>query len=109
MAGPSQDVPQRSGRRVHRWGEHIHLLEGRAALTGLKWLARQPSRHHSRVPFFVDSQACLGALAKGRSSSRKLNRICRRVAAYTCAAHLHIAWLWIPGGDYNPADAPSRL
>jgi hypothetical protein len=87
--------------------EHITLLEARAALSGLKWLARQPRHHHSRVPFFIDSQACLGAFAKGRSSSRKLNRLLRRSAAYIFAAHLRVSWLWVPT-DFNPADAPSR-
>ena len=95
-----------SQRWKHR-GEHITLGEGRAVLSGIRWLARQPRHHGTRVPFFIDSQACLGALAKGRSSSRKLNRICRRVAAYVCAARLKVSWLWVPT-DHNPADAPSR-
>jgi len=95
---------------AERWrfrGDHITLLEARAVLTGLKWVSRQPSLHHGRLPVFVDSQACLGAFAKGRSSSWKLNRILRRTAAYICATDLRISWLWIPTAD-NPADKPSR-
>ena len=96
---------------AHRWqwkGDHITLLEARAALSGVKWVARQPSLHHRRVPFFIDSQACLGALAKGRSPSRKLNRVLRCTAAYIGAADLRMSWLWVPT-DHNPADKPSRV
>ena len=92
-----------------KWkGEHITLLEARAVLSGTKWLARQPTLHHRRVPFFVDSQACLGAFAKGRSPSRKLNRIVKRTAAYINAADLRMSWLWVKT-DCNPADKPSRV
>ena len=95
----------------HAWqywtDDSIHVLEMRGVVSGLKWIALQPSLHETRVPIFVDSQAALGALAKGRSSSRKLNRFCRRAAAYQLAARLRVSWLWIPS-KANPADGPSR-
>lgn len=87
--------------------ESIHLLEMRGAISAIKWVARQPSLHNTRVPIFVDSQAALGCLAKGRSSSRKLNNLCRRAAAYILVAGLRISWIWIPT-KANPADKPSR-
>ena len=95
-----------SDRWKHR-GEHITLLEARAVLTGIRWVSRQAKRRNTRVPFFIDSQAVLGAFAKGRSSSRKINRILGRTAAYICAANLRLSWLWVPTA-HNPADEPSR-
>lgn len=56
--------------------EKIVLLEGWALLAGLKWVAADPRNHGQWIPFFIDSMSLLGAVAKGRSSTRRLNKIC---------------------------------
>lgn len=94
----------------NRWTfpDRIHILEGQSLILGLRWLARQSKRHGSRVPILLDSSCLLGAAAKGRSSSHRLNvSILRRVAALTCAADIRPCYLWVPSA-HNPADAPSR-
>ena len=87
--------------------EKIVLLEGWALLAGLKWVAADPRNHGQRIAFFIDSMSLLGAVAKGRSSTRRLNRICRRVAAILLVTGIRPVWVWVES-EFNPADAPSR-
>ena len=93
-----------------RWKheDHITMLEARAVNSQLRWLATNSLRQSQRYPFFIDSQAALGAFAKGRSSSKRLNRVLRRGAAYQLAGDLRMSWMWVPT-DYNPSDLPSRV
>ena len=92
-----------------RWqrAEHINLLELRAILRTLEWRARTASFHSCRCPHLSDSQICLAVLVKGRSSSRKVNRILRRIASLCIALELFPLWSWI-SSRLNPADKPSR-
>ena len=53
--------------------EHINLLEVRAAHLMLKWRSRSSQRVVSRFFHLIDSQVALSVLAKGRSSSWRLN------------------------------------
>ena len=85
----------------------IVLLEARALLTGLRWLASDPRHFGRRVIIFLDSQSLLGAVVKGRSSSTRLNRLCRRLAAIFLATQIKPSFLWV-ASSLNPADAPSR-
>ena len=98
---------KRNIRHRWRWKDHITLQEGRAHLLQLEWLARQPDRHGVRQPFLVDSQAYVGAAVKGRSSSRRLLRVCRKAAAYFIFSSVRPLYLWIPTDD-QPADEASR-
>jgi hypothetical protein len=91
-----------------RFADNIVILEGQACLLALRWFLSSPARFGSRLPFFLDSQALLGALVKGRSSSHRLNRVCRKIAAHVLAGNLRIAWIWVPSSK-NPADGPSRF
>jgi hypothetical protein len=68
--------------------ERIVLLEAHALLMALRWLASNPENFGKRIIFLIDSMALLGALAKGRSSTRRLNRLCRRVAAMLLATRI---------------------
>ena len=94
-------------RHKWRWKDHITLQEGRAHLLQLQWLARQPRLHRCRQPFLIDNQALVGALAKGRSSSRRLNRICRKSAGLYLFASVRPLVVWVPT-TVQPADGPSR-
>ena len=98
---------KRNIRHRWRWKDHITLQEGRAHLLQLEWLARQPDRHGVRQPFLIDSQAYVGAAVKGRSSSRRLLRICRKAAAYFIYSAIRPLYVWIPTKD-QPADEASR-
>jgi len=93
----------------HKWedDEFIHILEGRAVILALRWLGRNPSIHGTRINFFIDNTALLGALRKGRSSKWSLNQICRSVVAICLAANMVVTWWYVPS-KRNPADGPSR-
>eukprot|EP00435_Cladocopium_sp_Y103_P045195 s780_g12.t3 len=66
----------------YRWTkrEHINLLELRAVLRCLEWRSRSSSFHTCRFMHLSDSQIVLAVLTKGRSSSRRVNRLLRKVA-----------------------------
>lgn len=56
---------------------------------------------------FWDSRAAAGAWAKGRSSSKQLNRLLRRSLGWQLAGRksLHLVWV---RSEANPSDHPSR-
>jgi len=90
-----------------RGGSHVNVLEGEALVLYLEWFLRASSRHGSRLVALLDSRVVIGAVAKGRSSSRQMNRICRRVAALVLGGSLQLFTVFVPTRQ-NPADAPSR-
>ncbi len=87
--------------------EHSWVLELNAALLLLRWLSRAVRHHFRRHLILLDAKAIIGALQKGRSSSRKLGRLLQRVGAYTLACDFAPRFLYVPTEDM-PADAPSR-
>lgn len=93
----------------HRWKitKHIHILEGEAFILGLRWWCRSHQNLGKRVPYFVDNQTLLSAVTKGRSSSKSLQNICRRVAALCLAGNINLIEGWVTS-EKNPADGPSR-
>ena len=54
-----------------------------------------------------DSMAVIFSVEKGRSSSKRLNRTIRRIAALCVAADLQLHLLYVPSA-HNPSDAGSR-
>jgi hypothetical protein len=92
-----------------RWHheEHINMLEMRAALVGLRWAVSHPSCMSTRLLLLSDSRVAVGALAKGRSSSRRLLSLCRKFAVVSLSAGVVVYHRWIRSAD-NPADEPSR-
>ena len=84
---------------------HINVLEGDAAVTMLEVAARRWEDH--RINSLVDSRVAKCALAKGRSSSRALQEICRRSAAVQLSGGLYPSWGFAPT-RYNTADCPTR-
>ena len=91
----------------YRRGDHINILELRSILHALEWRSRVTSFHSCRFLHLSDSQVCLSVLTKGRSSSRRLNRLLRRIAALCVALDLLPLWAWVES-RLNPADEPSR-
>lgn len=68
-----------AGWKWSHLGDHINTLELRAALTSLRYRLERCRNHSTRIIHLVDSLVCLHALARGRSSSRKLRRTLARV------------------------------
>eukprot|EP00975_Prorocentrum_lima_P006511 1399347-Prorocentrum_lima.AAC.1 len=93
-----------------RWRDstmHINEKEVRAAVKGVERSARNLGTWGKRVVRLVDSTAALGCLAKGRSSSYRLNKQCRRLCALTLVTGSRSQWVWTPS-ELQPADGPSR-
>jgi hypothetical protein len=85
--------------------QHITLQEAICFSISVRYHSfRQANR---RFVHFFDSQACIGLFAKGRSSAKRLNRLCRRVAACTVAADLQFVYLWVHT-KCMPMDEASR-
>ena len=89
-----------------RANDHINVLELVALVSLLRRLSNQGVRRQ-RILCCVDSRVVLGAATKGRSSSRKLNHVLRKLAYECLASSLTVDLLWVPSWA-NPADAPSR-
>ena len=72
--------------------EHINVLEMRAVLCSLRWRLERQHRVHIKFVHLVDSQVCLHALSRGRSSSRKLRRTLLRINSLLLAtgSHVHV-------------------
>eukprot|EP00808_Paulinella_micropora_P017107 g19272.t1 len=88
----------------YRWkrvGEHINVLEMRAVLTAVRWFFSHQSAAGSLLILYTDSQVVLGAASKGRSSSRPLLRLLRRIASCILASGSTIYLVHVPSG-MNP-------
>ncbi len=91
----------------YRQEEHINVLELRAILHTLEWRARGADFNKVRFLHLADSQICLAVLTKGRSSSRKLNRLLQKICSLCLALNVYPLWAWVES-RLNPADGPSR-
>jgi hypothetical protein len=87
--------------------EHINVLELRAVGTAVRWMASRPVSSGRRVLLLSDSQVVVGAVSKGRSSSRDLLVCLRVLCAWLLATGLQLVVRWVASAD-NPADEPSR-
>ena len=61
-----------------------------------------------RLSHIVDSRVVSCVLAKGRSSSKLLNRLLRRICSILVAADLYLLPLWIIS-QWKFGDIPSRV
>jgi hypothetical protein len=95
--------------RSFKWkrAQHINGLEMRAYLETLRWRSRSRAFQNSRFIHLLDSQVALAVLVKGRSSSRQLNQLLRKCAAYLLACNSYALLGYVTSRD-NPADRPSR-
>ena len=85
--------------------QHINLLEAKAHLREERRCALEtPFR---RVPFALDSQVCLGALTKGRSSSPGMNRLLKASLAYPLGGGIFSSYMYFVS-KINRADGPTR-
>eukprot|EP00438_Fugacium_kawagutii_P004694 Skav217774 [mRNA] locus=scaffold1782:124:5579:+ [translate_table: standard] len=88
-------------------GQHINVLELCAVNHTMEWRLRRSTFGDCRALRLSDSQVVLGVIVKGRSSSRQLNRLLRRLAALLVAGGVQLVVAWIET-HLNPADEPSR-
>ena len=84
---------------------HINILEEAALLRLVNRLGRR--RVPSRIVVLVDSHVVRGATSKGRTSSKALSSVLRRVSAGSVAYGLYLVLPFCPT-RLNPADDPSR-
>ena len=115
-AWPRSGVPARlwAWRIVHgypwRKGSqdvHINALELLAYYNSLRWRVRAAERHGCRCLALLDSQVAAAVAARGRSSSRRLMPILKRINALCLACGLYPTVAYVDTDD-NPADVPSR-
>jgi hypothetical protein len=90
-----------------RVAKHINVLEAQAVFDFLRAFAKNMNNHRQKKLCLIDSQAALGVLTKGRSSSHQLNFVLRRLAAVSRASRISLMYGWVPS-EGNPADGPSR-
>ena len=86
---------------------HINALEFTAFLNYVRSIVVNPATHSLRCFHVLDSRVSSCIVAKGRSSSRLLNRLCRRLAAFTLASDTYFLPLWTIS-KWNFSDAASR-
>ena len=87
---------------------HINQLEFGAFLVYIRFLANQGLFQGHRLVHVFDSRVVACLVAKGRSSARRMNRLCRRIAAVLLAGDLYVVPLWTVSG-WNFSDAGSRV
>ena len=81
--------------------------EARPICTLIRHLASEVRTGGYRVVSFADSSPNIGAWAKGRSSSGRLDRHLRQVAPDLLLTDLQVAIPYV-STKFNPADAPTR-
>ena len=87
---------------------HINVLELSAVFNFLRYATRDLGWCQLRLFHIVDSRVVSCVLAKGRSSSKLLNRILRRICSILVATDLYILPLWTIS-QWNFGDLPSRV
>ena len=87
--------------------QHINILEFIAFLNYFRSISTSLAAHSRRMVHILDSRVCSCVLAKGRSSSKVLNRSLRRFAALALAMDVYVVPLWTISG-WNLCDAGSR-
>ena len=93
-----------------RWreSESMPILEGRALVWSLRHSLRSSECFGKRCFFLSDSMTQVLALSKGRSSTPKMNHICRQWGAMCLAGNVCASVRWIKS-EQNAADEPSRM
>ena len=95
--------------QAYAWKQphHINVLEFNAFFNYLRACVRKPVNHSNRMLHVLDSRVASCVIAKGRSSSCKLNRILRPVSALLLASNVYVFPLWTVSG-WNFADYGTR-
>ena len=93
-----------------RWqySHHINALEMRALLLALQWRSTRPGHLGKRIVHLVDSLVTLCICCKGRTSSKMLSALSKKIAAYVLAMSVNLVLAHVDSA-INPADKGSRV
>lgn len=94
---------------AYAWREERHINEGEVGAFNvlLRRRAKDPSKHEMRYLNVVDSLVTRGAISKGRSPSRGMNRLLKQTAALLLASDQYPLIPWTIS-RWNFADGASR-
>ena len=94
----------------YKWtaSQHINLLELNTLLNFLRFKAISGCLCSQRFFHVFDSQVAASVSTKGRSSSKALNRVCRRLCAILLATNCFCVSLWTVSGRQF-SDSGSRV
>ena len=87
--------------------QHINVLEFVALFNYLRSLSNKRNLQHLGLFHVMDSKVVCGICSKGRSSSRRLNRCCRRLLPFALGMDWYLVRLWTIW-RWQPADQASR-
>jgi len=90
-----------------KYPSDIVILEGNAFVLEVRHFLREVGNHQKRVLHLFDAASALGGFAKGRSSSKRLNRLVRKKAALCLLSDTQHFFGWCDTGSM-PMDLPSR-
>ena len=85
----------------------IVILEGNAFVLEVRHFLKDPENHGKRVIHLFDAASALGGFAKGRSSSKRLNRLIRKTSSLCLLSDTQHFFGWCDSGSM-PMDLPSR-
>eukprot|EP00435_Cladocopium_sp_Y103_P071663 s228_g38.t1 len=93
----------------YAWREERHINQGEISAFNvmLKRRSKDPRKHELRYLAVLDSMVTRGAVSKGRSPSRPINRLLRQTAALTLASDQYPLTAWTIS-KWNFADSASR-
>eukprot|EP00438_Fugacium_kawagutii_P036840 Skav204450 [mRNA] locus=scaffold1298:250701:254168:+ [translate_table: standard] len=93
----------------YRWGraDHINSLELRSIVHSIEYRIKHLQESHLRIFHLSDSYIAISIIAKGRTSSRMLRPLLRRLAASLLAFDLYLVLGHVESSE-NPTDDASR-
>ena len=95
------------GWKWRQGSEHINIRELRALLTSVRWRLFRRHDRASRALHLVDNLVVLHVVSRGRSSSRRVQRVLNKLNVLLLGSGLHLMVGYVRSAD-NPADKPSR-
>ena len=90
-----------------RFQEHINALEVRAVYLALLWKARERCFCSRKIFHLTDSYVAMSILSRGRTSSKALQPLVRKISALLLSGHAHLILAHLESSD-NPTDEGSR-
>ena len=94
---------------AYKWqsNDHINSLELRALVHAIEWRTTHLQEVSLRAFYLTDSYVAMSVVSKGRSSSKMLKPLLRRLAAVLLAFDLYLVVSHVESSE-NPTDAASR-
>ena len=114
--GSKQDFPYPafawdwSTTQAYAWSQsqHINILEVLACLNAFKGRLSDRIQHNQRFLHVCDSRVACAVICKGRSSSKRLNHVLRKILGLSLATNSYPLMLWTIS-QWMPFDRGSRL